>query len=412
MEMTTAQFSDFMQGRKEIFNLFYERVVNGMRRNERILLKGIAEYRDRNIEILSSPYLFDYTKFNKEDAAPLYKATGIAEEEVDAAVKDLKKFIRQNCRDLGVVPPDFANTTPFRMLLLLVMRYYIERGDKAKLQEVCAYYAYSMFYTIFYNYFRNLKPRRETMIYTINNMSSKFKIKQFKTVDGMLTYSVNLCATTYTQRIMNCTDQDMMYVIGQIKSRIRDFIKNIKNAYVQNDAAGNAIFTSKAQMVGGENDDELNLVDRSSSSGDIVRLATEYTSRFFQKPVDQEIVKIVSRLNEVSRPEMTNIFNSMRADKVRIPEVERLYNALFYLYLNDSQSSLTTVHSKKFLNVMDEIYRKGNSKDENISTVKELINRWLEEFSPTYKETTRPPTLNNLRKAIYQYFVFLVVLRK
>lgn len=411
MEMTTAQFSDFMQGRKTLFNTFYLRVVQGLRRNERVLMQGIAKYRDKNINILSNPYLLDYTKFNKEDSVCLFKATGIEEEEMDAAVKELKDFIKQNCKSLGVMPPDFVNTTGFRVLLILVMRFYLERGDDEKLGEVCAFYAYSMFYTIFYNYFRNLKPRPETMVYAINNMSSKFKIRQEGTVDGMLRYSVKLCANTYASRIMDCTDQDVIYVIGQIKSRMRDFIKNIKNAYVEADKNKDAIFSSKPILNGGEDGDEANIIDRRSTSSDVIRTATIYTNKFFKNQPDAEIVKIVSVVNEVSRQEITNSLDLLRRDPQRIPEVQKYLEAVFYLYLGESQSNLTSIHSKNFLTTMDKVYRKGNSKDPNILLIKKYINEWLTLVSPVYRETRNGGTINGLRRAIYQYFAFFIMLR-
>lgn len=411
MEMTTAQFSDFMQGRKVFFNTFYERVVKNMRKNERNLMMAIALYRDKNIDILSSPYLYDYTKFNPEDAEPLYRCTGISEQEVDEAVRELKKYIKENCRNLGINPPDFANTTSFRMLLILVMRYFMERGDKQKLEECCSYYAYSMFYTIYYNYFRNMKIRKETMIYVMANMSNKFKIKQEKTVDGMISYSVKLCANTYTKRIMDCTDQDMMYVIGQIKSRMRDFIKNIKNAYVKADKDKEVIHISSERL-----DDEdagtKVFIDRQSTMSEIAGLAQQYTNTFIQKAVDMEIVKLVSKLDEVARSEISIALDSLRRDPVRIPEVQKFYNSIFYIYLSENSSSLTSVHSKSFLTVMDAVYRRGNTKDPNVNTVKSLINTWLEATSQMYRQTQSPTTLNNLRRSIFHYFVFLVVLRR
>ena len=410
MEMTTAQFSDFMQGRKVFFNTFYERVVKNMRRNERNLMNAIALYRDKNVEILSSPYLYDYTKFNPEDAEALYRCTGIPEEEVDQAVRELKKFIKENCRNLGINPPDFANTTPFRMLLLLVIRYFIERGDKAKLDECCSYYAYSMFYTIYYNYFRNMKPRRETMMYVMANMSNKFKIKQEKTVDGMISYSVKLCANTYTKRIMDCTDQDMMYVIGQIKSRMRDFINNIKNAYVKADKDHQVINISAPTLP--DEDGTKVFIDKPSTMGEIASLAQQYATAFIQKNVDMEIVKLVSRLDEVSRNEISIALDTLRRDPKRIPEVQKFYNAIFYIYLSESNSSLTSVHSKDFLAVMDAVYRRGNTKDPNVNAVKKLINDWLSATSQLYRQTQSPTTLNNLRRSIFHYFVFLVVMRR
>lgn len=410
MEMTTAQFSDFMQGRKVFFNTFYERVVKGMRKNENRLMHAIALYRDKNVEILSSPYLCDYTKFNPEDAEPLYRYTSISEEEVDQAVRELKKFIKQNCHNLGINPPDFANTTPFRMLLILVMRYFIERGDKKKLDECCSYYAYSMFYTIYYNYFRNMKPRRETMMYVMANMSNKFKIKQEKTVDGMISYSVKLCANTYTKRILDCTDQDMMYVIGQIKSRMRDFIKNIKNAYVKADKDKQVINISAPTLPDEEGTKVF--IDKPSTMGEITALAQQYTNAFIQKNVDMELVKLVARLDEVSRNEISIALDTLRRDSKRIPQVEQFYSSIFYIYLSESNSSLTSVHSKDFMAAMEAVYKRGNTKDSNVNLIKKLINEWLEATSPMYRQTQSPTTLNNLRRSIFHYFVFLVVMRR
>ena len=83
------------------------------------------------------------------------------------------------------------------------------------------------------------------MIYVYTNMSSKFKIKQMGTVDATLTTAVMQCTDTYRMRIMGAMDQDIIYVIAQMKSRIRDFIKNIKNAYVQADRNKDLVLVSK-----------------------------------------------------------------------------------------------------------------------------------------------------------------------
>lgn len=412
-EMTTSQLTDFMDGRKELFNAHYAQVVKGLRKNDRALCASIVAYRDKNIDILSSPYLLNYTKFNKEDSDPLYMATGVSEAAMDQTVEELKGYIRDNCIAIGIKPPDFANITGFRMLLLLAMRYYLERGEQEKLDLMCHYMAYSMFYTAYYNFFRNTVPRRETMVYTINNMSNKYKLKQQKNLDEMLSYPVKLCMETYKKRLLDCTDQDLMYIIAQIKSRIRDLIKNIKAAYVENDNAKNAIFTSKEILDGmGEDGSDSGFVERASTSGDIERLSQQYTTRFFQKPVDDQIVLMVSKMNEVSKNEITNALLSLKSDSNHIPEVKTFHDCLFYIYLNEEGTALADVHSKNFMASMDAIYKKGNSKDENILKIKQIIERWLQECSRSYREINRLATLNSFRKAIYQYFIFTIVLRE
>ena len=203
MEMTTAELVDIIGGRKELFNQFYDQVVAGMRARGNQLLRAISKYRDKNIETLSSPYLLNYTIFGVEDRQIIWKVTGIDEDEVDKAIKEMKKYIRENCKLRGYQAPAslFENVTGFRVVLLLIMRYYLERGQKEELEECCSYMGYSMFYTLFINSFRH-GIRKETMIYTMNTMSNKHKLKHQKDVDGLLTYGISLCAQTYKQRIM------------------------------------------------------------------------------------------------------------------------------------------------------------------------------------------------------------------
>ena len=122
--------------------------------------------------------------------------------------------------------------------------------------------------------------RAETMVYTMTNLTNKHKIKQQGSVDGLLTYGVSLCITSYKQRIMDCTDQDIIYVIGQFSSRIRGYIRDIAQKYYENDKKKEAIFISSEKV---DTDEGSNFVERSSRSGDIDKLASMYTTRFFPK---------------------------------------------------------------------------------------------------------------------------------
>ena len=410
-EMTTAELVDIIGGRKELFNQFYDRVVKGMRANSSRFLQAVSRYRDRNIEILSSPYLLNYTTFTDVDFDVVFNVTGITKQETEKAIHTMVKHINDSCKVRGYVAPksSFNNLTAFRVLLMMIMRYYMERGDKHGLSEACAYMGYSMFFTIFVNSFRN-GVRKETMIYTMTTMSNKHKLKHQKDVDGLLTYGISLCAETYKQRIMNCTDHDFIYVIGQFKSREHGYIVSIAQKYFENDKKKEAIFTSNDMLVNdqGENDS----VERNSAANWIETLSREYSSQFFQKPVDSSIVNIVSKLNEVSALELKNALNTLKGDKTRITEMKSFYEGIFHLYVDANNGQELHVHSKKFLSVMNDIYKKGNSKEKNITQVKALLNRWLSAASQTYRETTRTPTLNNYRRATFQYLVFVVTMRR
>lgn len=411
MEMTTAELVDIIGGRKELFNQFYDRVVTAMRSRGSQLMRAISRYRDKNVETLSSPYLLNYTIFGVEDQQVVWKVTGIDEDEVSKAIKTMKKFIRDNCKIKGYQAPAslFVNVTPFRVILLLIMRYYLERGQREELDEVCAYMGYSMFYTIFINSFRH-GIRKETMIYTMTTMSNKHKLKHQKDVDGLLTYGISLCVQTYKQRIMDCTDHDIIYVIGQFKSREHGYIVSIAQKYYENDKKKEAVFTSNDMLSNEEGTAEF--VERNSTTGLIDSLAQEYASKFFQKPVDDQIVNICAKMNDISRTEFKNALVQMKADKGRIPEMRAFYEGIFYLYTDAERGKELDVHSKRFLSVMNDIYKKGNSKEKNITAVKGYLDKWLSAASAFYRENNRSATLNNYRRATFQYLIFAVTLRR
>lgn len=408
-EVTGTELDDIIGGRKEIFNTFYERVVKGMKARGKMMMDAVASYEDRNVENLSTPYLFNYTLFTAEDKAVLWRVTGIKEEEVNGVIEELRRAIKDGCKLKGYTTPAslFVNVTADRVIMFLMLRYYLERGDKRSMERICAYAGYSMYYTLFTNFWPR-PPRRETMVYTVNSLTKKHKLRNVESVGALLGYGVEVCTTTYKQKMMNCTDNDVIYVIGQWKSRIRGYIKGIANQYYENDKAKEAIFTSVEKI---ENEEGVDYVERSSKAGNIEQLAQQYSTRFFQKPIDDEIVQVCSKMNEVSRLEIKNALEALRADKARIPEVKAFYEALFYLFSEELGTATFDVHSKKFLASMDTVYKRGNSKDKNITTVKNMLENWLSATSQTYREATRNAKINSYRKAIYQYFVFGVALR-
>lgn len=410
LEMTKDEFMSFIEGRRELYDEFYDKVVGGLKQRERELFRYIAEYRDRNIEILSSPYMLNYMLFTDQDREIVYKVTDIDKDEITNKVADLKKFIRANAKNTKAFKeagslPDFSNVDPFRVILILMMRHYIESRQEKKLKEICSFMAYSMYYSVFYNFFRT-PPRKETMVYTMNNMSNKFRLKQFQSVDQLLQYAVEKITIAYPERFKNCTDYDIIYLIGQTKTRIRGYVFNIHKEYLANDKAKNAVFDS-SDVVGEEKD----IIERRSASGDVDKLAQVYTTEFFQKNINQEYVMIAAKMCNVPRNELLNALTILRDDKNRIDEVKLFYESLFYLYLNDGKS-LGTVNTSRFLASMEAIYKRGNSIDKNIITVKKLMDEWLRAGSEAYRATNRLATLNNFRKAIYEYFIFSVAMKK
>jgi hypothetical protein len=62
---------------------FYPKIELNLPRNENVLIRHIAKFRDKNAKILSSPYPTDYPIFKKEDAAIIFESCGFTEKELN-----------------------------------------------------------------------------------------------------------------------------------------------------------------------------------------------------------------------------------------------------------------------------------------------------------------------------------------
>ncbi len=371
---------------------YYPIVEANLAKNERRLIMHIAEYRDKNAHILSSPYLTNYPVFSQADEKIIFTAC-----KVDMI--ELKRDILKVKLPVGVSVK--KNFEPFPTLMILMMKYYMSTKQEKKLRVLYYYMAYSMYWSIFTKYFKVFLPRQGTMIYTIDNLSNKFILKQLRSIDALLFYSVDKTIELYTERVMRSSDAELYYIIDAIKTRINNYINKITNEYMQNYANNEIV------LQGNDDLEEGGQRDSSSIAGDVEILAQEYTTKFFSEPPRIDLINQISKLKGVSTSELRTTL-TLLVDEQLIDEVRVFYESIFYLYLSDSNSKNKNIKSMSFLGIMESIYKKGNSGDKNILKIKELMNKWLESGSSTYRATNRSATQNDFRKAIYYYFIFLV----
>ena len=412
MELTTEELQVVLKGRKVFFDKFYFTIAKNLPRRERQFFTAVAKYRDKYVDILSTPYMTNYTLFLGEDRKVVFDVCGLTQKEVDDEITVFRKFISEECKLKGFSAPNslFENLTADRLIMMLMIRFYMERNNREKIGIVSQYMGYSMYFSTFTKFFPH-GVRAETMVYTINNLTNKHKLKQEGTVEALLKYGVEKCAESYKSRIMDATDSDLVYVIQQCKSRLRGYFRDIANKYFENDANKEAVFTSRERLQG-DDDDAASFVDRESSTGVVDQMASRYTNNFYRTPIDSEIVNMVCRINQVSKPELMNALSQIRNDKSKIIEVRSFYESIFYLYSEQNRGRAINVQSRQFMAAMDVIYRKGNSKEKNITAIKRTLDTWLKQFSDVYRDANRSSKLSGYRKAIFQYFVFVVALRK
>jgi hypothetical protein len=384
-------------------NKYYPYVASFLPKTEMILFKHISQYRDTNITILSSPYPTKYPYWNPAtDETVIFKCTNIDKLE-------LRKDILSVKLPEGVEQK--KNFQPFPTAMILIMRYYMLTNQQEKLKVIYSYMAYSMYWSVFNKQFSKYMPREDVMIYTINNLSNKFKLKQFSSVDELLFYIINTTMEKYKDRLIGnnpLSDSDIWYIIDQIKTRLSNSFKKITNEYMINNKNKEIMYKSEDIL-----DDEGTQRIDSSISASVESLANAYTTEFFSGSPDTSRINMSAKLAGVSSAELRSTLYSIKQDE-SINEVKLFYESLFYIYLTsgDSNANIDTIKSAKFLSVMRSIFKKGNSTDKNIVITRDLMNDWLQRGSNTYRATRRQATMNDYRLAVYYYFILSVTSNK
>lgn len=384
---------------------FYDKVCKSLKdpKNERALFSYISNYRNKNIEVLSSPYISNIVVFNSvgEDANIVLRCCGLEREELDKAIAEALKAIKLDKTGKSK-DQQAANVNAVRVALIMAMAFFY--NDKEKLKLLGLYYAYTIYYSVFTLFFGSKdRINKECMEYTINNMNNKFILKKLGSVDELLAYTIDKSSLKYSERFKRLADIDIVDQIMANRTRISHAFRNIRDSYDKNYHKGGRIFESIEKNSEGEY-----IMDRENNLMMVDGLASKFTTGFFQTEINMNNIIYAAEISAVSRNEIRSCIDLLhREGDAR--EVKEFYQCLFYLFFTaNPNATARDVNSNKFLAAADAIYKKGNSNDKNILRIKALSHKWLSVGSKTYSASSREATLNAFRKAIYLYFVLCV----
>ena len=369
--------------------------------NVNTFVKYVENYRNKNIEILSRIYPHKLLIFdrNGEDANIIFRTCGIDRKTVMPVIKEARKAVL-----LDQIKSD--ENADVVTILVFMMKYFY--NDKKVLHAVYMYYAYSIWHLVYHKFFSNFNPPEEVVSYTINELNNKYTAKKLGSIDLALEEIMNLVAVWAEDRLERASDKDIIEIIQGIRTRINNLNKNIANKIHANMKAGNRIFSSVETNA---ETGEL-ITDRESNSGRISVLAAEYTTKFFSTGMSQEIANLAASMSQVSQKEVQTAITLIHTDG-DIRGVRKFYDCIFYAFFSYyPQYTEADIKSQKFLAAADAIYKKGNSNDKNVLTIKQLSHKWLEKGSRNYRVSNSAATKNSFRKAIYWYFVLAVAFHK
>ena len=338
----------------------------------------------------------DRIYYGENDANAMFEALGITKAEITEAVSGTYYYpiVSFNPR---------AAKDELTVLMLTVVRYFVQKKDRQNAELAMLYLAFSgKFYpSIHYMSFPKVQPSeyRHVMEYVLNSMlSNKFDLKTKGSVFGAVKSIGSTWLDSYAKMFASYNDEDVVYLIQQLHNRIKSFMKNIASLYYDAYANKDYITYDSDSF----DDSNYHLADNDSLKAE--RFIERSMEKINTGSVDYKICKMSSD-NNVKTEEIKSIIESILNDKENILEVKELIRILVYSYFE--QAKIKEVSDISFITFS--VSPKPNTKDVNIIRMKELLEDWLDSTSVSYrKRKKRLATRNSYNRALLMYFTLIV----
>ena len=297
-----------------------------------------------------------------------------------------------------------AAKDPLTIIMLCVIRHFMLKKDKKNADVSAAYLAFSgKFYpSIHYGSFK-IPPQDYVMEWVINNgLNNKFILKSQGSLFGAIMQICTKWMESYERKFKEFEDDDVVYLISQLHSRIRSFMINIARVYYP-------AYENKDYMTynsDNENPDEfggkyhLATSDSFRAEKSIQKTMTYIVS----SGIDYRLCKLASN-ETVHTEEIKSIMESILNDKNNLIVMRRLISILVYTYF--AQAKEKDVVSMSFVSYC--ITPKPNSKDNDFIEMKKIITDWLNTNSINYrKRKHRLASANNYNRSVLMYIAMCI----
>jgi len=356
--------------------------------------KCVANFIEKRAESLYDTIPVSRILFTKDDVNDLFKSIGLNEGTAAEVISHTYYGNEPNFSPL-------AAKDPFTITMMNIVRYFIMKNMTKEAELAITHLCFSgKFYpSLHYRSYPTTPPIRHVMEYTVNNvLSTKFDLVAERSVIGSVRKIGITWMNTYKNRFKSFTDEDVVYMIAQLYSRIGSFMKNIASAYYETYKDKDDLYI--AYSGDSLDDDDYHLAD--SDSLKISRTTEKAVNYIVNNGVDYSICKNCSDEN-ITTNEIKSIIESILNAKENIPLVKELISLMIVTYFQQAKPNERDVTHVAFITYC--MAAKPNAKQKEIVKQKEIIEKLLVENSTAYiRRRSRLATKNSYERAIRMYF--------
>lgn len=334
--------------------------------------------------------------FGDEDITKFFTAIGINKSEVTKIIQETYYGNESN------FSPKSAKDE-FTITMICVIKFFLDKNLKKELELALIHLSFSgKFYpSLHYRSYPTTPPVRHVMEYVVNNrLNTKFDLISEGSVLGAIRKIAITWATTYKSRFKSFKDEDIVYCISQLYSRIGSFMKNIASEYYKAYDDKDDLYIAYAS----DNYDKEDFHLADSDTLKIAKLTEKSVNYLTSNGVNYAICKQCSDEN-ITTKEINSIMESLLSDPENILLCKELISLMITSYFLVSEEK--DVRNISFLTYS--ISAKPNSKQPDVLRIRSIVEDLLSEHSPAYiRRKSRVATKNSFERAILMYFALSI----
>lgn len=353
----------------------------------------VSEYVNKNITRLSTigpQYLVPFTYADKD---AYYDLFNITEHQISEVINKTLSNINDKASWLLI------KKNPIFVLLYLIIRYFTINRDAKLLNNALVITALAFYPSMFTKYFK-FEPNAGVMHYTIDNLPRRFIIKKSSHIFGTLTYSIQNSWRFHEQGFIRGYDIECIRFIQRIRNDQNSLIKKIANNYHENYKKGLTVTTAVDSY------DDSVVVDNENNSNKVESIVNKVVLKLLINGINLKFCDFAANAANVSKIELRNYLTKIIIEK-NSNDMKSFIENILFIYLYDQKHDFTDINSKEFVSFALALFKKTNSKDENITSMKKMLDKWGTD-SGIYGKFNRLGTRIDYSRGIFLYFIMSI----
>lgn len=366
--------------------------------------KLVSNYINRNIDKLTKSGPCDMIPFTDNEHKAFQELFGFWYE-IDNRPK---KTSPNEIRDLIItyqkenkIKVDYWLNNSSQILFYFVIRYFTMKKDSKSLNNALAIYALCVYPVMFHKYFPYgvMEP---FMQYTIDHLTDKFIIKRSKHLFDALMQSIQNSYKFHKNNFAPASDKNMTDWTHRIRNDQNSLLKKISNEYMYNWKHGNAARTQNEEY-----DDSTPIVDEIENGTTVVQnIVNKVTLPIIEDGVDLRLSAAAAKMANVGVSDCRFFLTEIIVND-NLETLQRFIEAILFLYIYEEKKGERDIRSQYFIAWAVSLFKKTNSKNENIGTINAILNEWAAK-SGIDDKFSRVASRINYKKAIFFYIILSI----